>query len=117
MKSIIFLAVLTILQSLSVHGVVEKDYYQILGVGRTATDSQIKRAYKKLSLKWHPDRNKGNYDEARQMFVDISNAYDTLSDPEKRRIYNTQGVKGVQDHEQSKQQNEQMFRDPWGMSS
>jgi DnaJ-class molecular chaperone len=66
-------------------------------------------------LKWHPDRNKDNYDQAREMFADISNAYDTLSDPAKRNAYNRGGVKGVQDHEQSSQHQGTMFRDMFGM--
>lgn len=71
----------------------------------------------KLSLKWHPDRNLDNYEEAREKFVDINNAYETLSDPEKRRVYNEKGVKGVQDHEQQSQHQQHGFRNVWRMFS
>ena len=72
-----------------------QDYYQILGVSRNADDQQIKKAFKKLSLKYHPDKNKGNEDAARQEFVKIANAYETLLDPEKRKIYDQYGEEGV----------------------
>eukprot|EP00457_Paulinella_chromatophora_P010927 gb/GEZN01011046.1/.p1 GENE.gb/GEZN01011046.1/~~gb/GEZN01011046.1/.p1 ORF type:complete len:362 (+),score=43.17 gb/GEZN01011046.1/:31-1116(+) len=71
-----------------------KDYYEILGVARDATDSTIKKAYRKLSKKFHPDKNPGN-EEARAKFVDIANAYEALSDKEKRRIYDRHGEEGL----------------------
>ncbi len=63
-----------------------KDYYKILGVGRRATDEQIKQSYRKLALQNHPDRNPGN-PRAEERFKEISEAYGVLIDPEKRRRY------------------------------
>jgi len=70
-----------------------EDYYSILGVKRNATDEEIKRAYRKLALKYHPDRNKGNK-LAEEKFKKISEAYAVLSDKEKRRQYDTFGSSG-----------------------
>ncbi|MCS7081829.1 MAG: J domain-containing protein [Bacteroidetes bacterium] len=63
-----------------------EDYYAILGVPETATEEDIKRAYRKLALRYHPDRNPGNK-EAEERFKKITEAYSVLSDPEKRREY------------------------------
>ncbi|MDX2248477.1 MAG: DnaJ domain-containing protein [Bacteroidia bacterium] len=63
-----------------------KDYYQILGVGQKAKESEIKDAYRKLAMKYHPDSNSDQ--GAHQVFVDINEAYHVLSDPEERRKYN-----------------------------
>jgi len=71
-----------------------KDYYSILGVQRDATSQKIKRAYRELSLKWHPDKNPGNEDAAKK-FMDIGNAYEVLSDEEKRRVYDQFGEEGL----------------------
>lgn len=64
----------------------ERDFYKILGVPRSAKEREIKKAFKKLSMKFHPDKNHGN-EEAAKKYLDISSAYDALSDPEKRRKY------------------------------
>jgi DnaJ-class molecular chaperone len=64
-----------------------KDYYRILGVGRNADDKAIKTAYRKLARKWHPDVAKGSEDR----FKEISEAYEVLSDPDKRKRYDTLG--------------------------
>ncbi len=63
-----------------------KSYYDILGVAKTATDDEIKSAYRKLALKYHPDRNPGDQNAA-NMFTEINEAYETLSDPQKKAAY------------------------------
>ncbi|MEM3400025.1 MAG: molecular chaperone DnaJ [Candidatus Micrarchaeia archaeon] len=70
----------------------ERDYYEILGVDRNATLDEIKKAYRELALKYHPDRNKSP--EAEEKFKEISRAYAVLSDPEKRREYDRFGRAG-----------------------
>jgi molecular chaperone DnaJ len=71
----------------------KKDYYEILGVPRNATKEEIKRAYRRLVLQYHPDRNKSP--EAEEKFKEISEAYAVLSDDEKRRIYDMYGHAGL----------------------
>lgn len=56
------------------------DYYRVLEVTRTASDGEIKKAYRKLALKWHPDKNPSNLDESNRKFREISEAYEVLSD-------------------------------------
>ena len=70
------------------------DYYQILGVERTASEDDIKRAYKKMAIKYHPDRNPGDK-EAEEKFKQAAEAYDVLRDPEKRSRYDQFGKAGV----------------------
>ena len=68
----------------------EQDYYQILGVARNATPEDIKKAYRALANKYHPDKNKGDK-QAEEMFKKISEAYAVLSNPEKRQDYDAMG--------------------------
>ncbi|MCX7641813.1 MAG: molecular chaperone DnaJ [Elusimicrobiales bacterium] len=73
-----------------------KDYYRILGVSRNATQEEIKSAFRKLALKYHPDRNPGNKD-AETKFKEINEAYEVLSNPEKRKMYDTYGEEGLRE--------------------
>ncbi len=71
-----------------------KDYYEILGVPRNASPEEIKRAYRQLALKYHPDRNPGNK-EAEEKFKEAAEAYSVLVDPEKRSTYDRFGMEGL----------------------
>jgi len=70
-----------------------KDYYKVLGVPKTAKEDEIKKAYRKLALKWHPDKNKSA--GAEEKFKEISEAYDVLSNKEKREIFDKYGEEGL----------------------
>lgn len=70
-----------------------KDYYKILGVGKNATPEEMKKQYRKLAMEYHPDRNKGNK-QAEEKFKEINEAYAVLSDPKKRKQYDTFGSAG-----------------------
>jgi molecular chaperone DnaJ len=72
-----------------------KDFYEILGIPKNASEEQVKKAYRKLARKWHPDINPGNK-EAEQKFKDISMAHDVLGKPEKRKLYDEFGEEGLQ---------------------
>ena len=72
------------------------DYYDVLGISKDATLEEIKKVYKKLAIKWHPDKNLNNVEEAKNKFQDISVAYGVLSDPKKREIYDKYGHEGLE---------------------
>ncbi len=73
----------------------DKDYYKILGVKKSGSDEEIKKAYRKLAMKFHPDHTKGDK-TAEEKFKKISEAYAVLSDKEKRKQYDTFGSDGFQ---------------------
>lgn len=68
-----------------------KDYYEVLGVSRSASEAEIQKAYRKLALKYHPDKNPDHKEEAEAKFKEISAAYEVLKDPEKRARYDQYG--------------------------
>lgn len=69
-----------------------KDYYKILGIPSGANEDEIKKAYRKMALKYHPDKNKEP--NAEEKFKEIAEAYDVLSDPKKRSLYDQYGEEG-----------------------
>ncbi|GAC1671017.1 MAG: hypothetical protein PVS2B2_02040 [Candidatus Acidiferrum sp.] len=73
----------------------QKDYYEVLGISRTSAVEEIKGAYRKAALKWHPDRNPANKAEAEVNFRECTEAYSVLSDPQKKQIYDTYGHAGL----------------------
>ncbi|KAG8839743.1 DnaJ- protein scj1 [Serendipita sp. 411] len=81
----------------ALHVLAGRDFYKILDLDRSASEADIKKAYKRLSRKFHPDRNKGEDAEAK--FVEITHAYEALSDPQKRQIYDRHGEEGLEAHE------------------
>ena len=68
----------------------KRDYYEVLGVDKNATEDEIKKAYRKIAIKYHPDRNPGNK-EAEEKFKEAAEAYDVLHDPQKRQQYDQFG--------------------------
>ncbi len=73
-----------------------EDYYKILSVGKDASSEEIRKAYRKLALRYHPDKNPGN-PEAEKKFKEVSEAFEVLSDPAKRKAYDQRGRAGVRD--------------------
>ncbi|KAE9387427.1 DnaJ-domain-containing protein [Gymnopus androsaceus JB14] len=71
------------------------DYYKLLGIDKNADENAIRKAYKKMALKWHPDRNNGSR-EASEKFKEISEAFEVLSDKKKRTIYNQLSEAGLE---------------------
>jgi DnaJ-class molecular chaperone len=92
----------------------DKDLYKILDVKRGATPEQIKKQYRKMTLKYHPDRNRDNK-KAKDMFTDVAEANEILSDPKKRRVYDRGGYDAVKTHvEQANQGGGGGGHDPFG---
>jgi len=73
-----------------------KKYYSILGISENATQAEIKKAYRKGALTWHPDKNQHRIEEANEKFKLIAEAYEILNDPEKRKIYDLYGDEGIE---------------------
>src|SRR5579885_3606409 len=71
----------------------KRDYYEVLGIARTATDDEVKKSFRRLAKQYHPDTNKEQGAEAR--FIEINEAYEVLSDPQKRAAYDRYGHAGV----------------------
>ena len=72
----------------------KRDYYEVLGVDKNATEDEIKKAYRTIAIKYHPDRNPGNK-EAEEKFKEAAEAYDVLHDPQKRQKYDQFGFNGA----------------------
>ena len=74
----------------------KRDYYEVLGVNKNATDEELKKAYRKLAKKYHPDANPDNKEEAEKKFKEVNEAYEILSDSQKRQMYDQFGFDGPQ---------------------
>src|SRR5262245_55308968 len=75
-------------------GMAQRDYYEVLGVARNASEEEIKKVYRKLALKYHPDKNAGD-SSAEVKFKEVSEAFEVLSDPDKRKLYDQYGHEGL----------------------
>lgn len=100
MKQIFLFFALLIISILQLILTAETDLYKIMGVKRNASQNEIKKKYRELSKKYHPDRNKGDA-AATQLYTDLGEAYEILSDAKKRRKYDRGGMAAVkeEDHE------------------
>src|SRR6184192_1792160 len=92
----------------------QRDYYEVLGVARTAAVEEIKSAYRKAALQWHPDRNPANKTEAEVNFRECTEAYSVLSDAQKRQIYDTYGHAGLSSAGASQGFDNTVFQDLFG---
>ncbi|KAL8704015.1 MAG: hypothetical protein Q9201_002820 [Fulgogasparrea decipioides] len=93
-----------------------EDYYNLLGIHKSASERDIKKAYRTLSKKYHPDKNPGD-ETAKQKFVSIADAYDALSDPASRRIYDQYGHEGLAQHRQQSSGGGRQQHDPFDLFS
>ncbi len=75
----------------------KRDYYEVMELPKSAGAEDIRNSYRKLAKKWHPDKNRDNIEEANQKFKEISEAYETLSDPQKKEIYDKYGHEGIKE--------------------
>jgi len=89
----------------------QRDFYEVLGVTRTASIEEIKSSYRKAALKWHPDRNPENKEEAEVKFRECTEAYSVLSDQQKREAYDTYGHAGLSSGSSGVDFNSTVFRD------
>ena len=110
MKNSMIITIFIIIISISKCG---EDYYKLLGVSRDASKAEIRKAFKKLSLKYHPDKNKNkkNPEKTKEMFIKIANAYEVLNDDKLRKIYDQHGEEGVKQHQQGGAQHGGNFQD------
>ena len=81
-----------------------KNYYDILEIDKNSDENEIKKSYRKLAVKWHPDKNPDNKDDAEKKFKEISEAYQVLSDPQKKEIYDNYGIEGLKNNNNEQQQ-------------
>ena len=72
----------------------KRDYYEVLGVDKSATDEELKKAFRKLAKQYHPDANPNNKEEAEKKFKEVNEAYEVLSDKQKRSMYDQFGHSG-----------------------
>ena len=80
--------------------ILSEDYYRTLGLSRNASKKDIRKAFKKLSLKYHPDKNKKNPELAKQKFIKIVNAYEILNNEKTKKIYDQYGEEGLKQYQQ-----------------
>ena len=116
-RHIILMRVLGLLLLLScVLAGITENYYDIMGIQKNASEEEIRKAFKKLSLKFHPDRNLADRANAQKHYAKIATAYEVLSDPDKRRVYDRGGEAGVSEFEQQKSNQksyEELYKSHW----
>ena len=95
----------------------ETKYYDLLGLKPNASDNEIKKAYKKSALRWHPDKNRDNPEEASKKFQEISQAFEVLSDPQKRSNYDQFGEDAIKNEGGHNMNPEDIFSQFFGGAS